>query len=352
MADEGEDRTQAPSEQRLARARDEGQAPLSREVVTASGLGVAALLLALAVPGMARGLALRLREMLADPAMTPQGALRAAGAAWADGAGPAVAALLLAGVMAVLLQTGFLVHGTAMLPDLARLDPRRGLKRVFGLDNAVEVLKALAKLTVLGWAVWSAMQTAWPDVPGSLLWTPDTLVERIGRTLLHVLLLVLAAQCGIAVLDVAWTRWRFAQRLRMSREDMKQETKEADGDPKIKARLRQLRMARAKRRMLAAVAKATVVVTNPTHYAVALAYERGGSAAPRVVAKGMDEVAARIREAAERAGVPMVANPPLARALYLVRLDAEVPAEHFKLVAEVIAYVWRLRGLVQGSARS
>ena len=129
----------------------------------------------------------------------------------------------------------------------------------------------------------------------------------------------------------------------MSREELRQEQRESDGDPKIKARLRQLRQARARRRMLAAVAKATVVVTNPTHFAVALAYERGRQAAPRVVAKGMDEVAARIREEAGERGVPLVANPPLARALYAVALDAEVPAEHFRAVAEIIAYVWRLK---------
>ena len=129
----------------------------------------------------------------------------------------------------------------------------------------------------------------------------------------------------------------------MSREDLKDEARDAEGDPRVKGRLRQLRQARAKRRMMAAVGKATVVITNPTHYAVALAYERGTQAAPRVVAKGVDEVAARIRAAAEKAGVPLVANPPLARALYLVALDAEVPAEHFRMVAEVIAYVWRLR---------
>lgn len=344
MAD-AEDRTQAPSERRQLRARDEGQAPLSRELITAAGLATAALMLALAMPAMAHDLATRLRDLLADAALDPGSALQRAGLAWATSTGPVLAALLLAGAAAVLLQTGFLIHGGALLPDPSRLDPRRGLKRVFGLDNGVEAMKAIAKLGVLGWAVWSAFRAAWPDVPGSLLWTPETLVEHIARILLHLLLLILAAQCGIALLDTAWTRWRFTQRLRMSREDLRQESKEADGDPKIKARLRQLRLARAKRRMLAAVGKATVVITNPTHYAVALSYERGGAAAPRVVAKGVDDVAARIREAAEKAGVPLVANPPLARALYLVSLDAEVPPEHFKLVAEVIAYVWRLRGL-------
>ena len=198
---------------------------------------------------------------------------------------------------------------------------------------------------MLAWAVWSALSSLWPAIPGSLLWTTSTLAARIGRSLAYLAVLVLAAQAGIALLDAGYTRWRFNQRLRMSREELKQETREADGDPRVKGRLKQIRQARARRRMMAAVAKATVVVTNPTHYAVALAYERGGTSAPRIVAKGVDEIAARIRAAAEKARVPLVANPPLARALYVVPLDAEVPPEHFRIVAEIIAYVWRIRGL-------
>jgi len=136
--------------------------------------------------------------------------------------------------------------------------------------------------------------------------------------------------------------------MRMSRQDQVDEQKEAEGDPRHKAKLRALRRARARRRMMAAVPTATVVITNPTHYAVALAYERGTQAAPRVVAKGTDEVAARIRAIARDSRVPLIANPPLARALHQVEVDAEVPAEHFKAVAEIIAYVWRLRDQVAG----
>jgi len=130
--------------------------------------------------------------------------------------------------------------------------------------------------------------------------------------------------------------------LRMSRQDLRDEQKETDGDPKIKARIRQIRMQRARKRMMAAVPNATVVITNPTHYAVALAYDRAKNAAPRVVAKGVDSMAARIREVAEASRVPLVANPPLARALYQVEVDRDIPAEHYQAVAEIIAYVWRL----------
>ncbi len=288
---------------------------MSRELVSLAGLAGAALMLALGVPSVARNLGSQLRDMLTALDRPAGEALRQAAFAWSAGALAFMAVCGLAGAGTVLLQTNFLLHGGALVPDLARLSPGRGLKRVFGGDNLVEALKAVAKLGVLAWAFWRAMLALAPVLGQSLVWTPETLIDRLGRELLHILLLVLGAQAGIALLDTGWIRWRFQQRLRMSREDLKEEAREADGDPKVKGRLRQLRQARARRRMAAAVAKATVVITNPTHYAVALAYERGTQAAPRVVAKGVDEAAARIRAAAEKMGVPLVANPPLARAL-------------------------------------
>jgi flagellar biosynthetic protein FlhB len=162
-----------------------------------------------------------------------------------------------------------------------------------------------------------------------------------------VLFAVLGVQAAMALLDVLWSRLQFHHQMRMSRQDILDEQREADGDPRIKARIRQIRQARARRRMLAAVPKATVVITNPTHYAVALAYDRSNNAAPRVVAKGVDSMAARIREVAMANRVPLVANPPLARVLHLVELDTEIPAEHFKAVAEIIAYVFRLNQRVR-----
>lgn len=345
---ESEDRTLAATERRRQQARAEGQAPLSREVVTASGLAAAALMLAMAAPSGALTLGRHLQAMLASPRTAPGPALWDAGVAILQAVLPITGVLLLAGSAAVLLQTGWLLHGGALVPDLARLDPSQGLKRVFGPANAVEAAKMLAKVGVLAWAVWRTVAGTLSSTTASLSWTASTLLDRMTRDTLRVLLVVLGCQCLIALLDIAWVRYRFARQLRMSLEEVKQEQKETEGDPRLKAKLRQIRLARTRRRMLAAVAKATVVVTNPTHYAVALAYERGAHAAPKVVAKGVDEVAARIREAAEKHGVPLMANPPLARALHSLPLDAEVPPEHFKAVAEIIAYVWRLRGTGRG----
>jgi flagellar biosynthetic protein FlhB len=182
-----------------------------------------------------------------------------------------------------------------------------------------------------------------PDLPRSMLWTPATLAGHALHEILQVMFFMLAAQAVITTLDMLWTRFKHARDLRMTRHDLRDEQREFDGDPQVKGRLKRLRAQRSRTRMMAAVPKATVVLTNPTHYAVALAYDRTAGGAPRVVAKGVDEVAARIRALATLSRVPVIANPPLARALYQVDLDNEIPAEHYRTVAEIIAYVWRLR---------
>jgi flagellar biosynthetic protein FlhB len=345
---DAEDRTLPASERRREQAREEGQAPLSREVVSLAGLAAAGAMLSWGAPALLRGMPGRLQGMMLDMDAGAGAALHGAGLALLLVAGPVLAAAVAASAAAVLLQTGGLVHAAALVPDLARLDPRRGLRRIFGWDGAVDTLKSVAKAGVLGWALWRAMQGVLPDAAAALYLPPSALLDRVAGEVRHLLLVVLGWQTVIAAADTAWVRHRLAQRMRMSRQELADEHKQTEGDPAHKAKLRALRRARARRRMMAAVPTATVVITNPTHYAVALAYERGGQGAPRVVAKGMDEVAARIRALAAEHRVPLVANPPLARALHLVDVDSEVPAEHFKAVAEIIAYVWRLRGQAAG----
>ncbi len=337
-----EDRTEAATPRRLQRAREAGQAPVSRELPAFMGLGVFALVLAMAAPAEAHALALRLSILFRRFDLSPAAALRLAALAALAALAPVVGAALVAGAAAVLLQTGFLLSLTPLAPDPSRLSPAAGLRRLFGATHLVEGGKALAKLTAMGITVWYALRGALPALRLAPFRDPRDLPPVAAGLVLRMLVAVLAVQAVIAVADLVWMRLQHARSLRMSREELRDEQKEADGDPKIKARIRQLRLQRARRRMLAAVPKATVVVTNPTHYAVALAYDRGKSAAPRVVAKGVDSMAARIREAATAHGVPLVANSPLARALHRLDIDAEIPPEHYKAVAELIAYVWRL----------
>jgi flagellar biosynthetic protein FlhB len=257
---------------------------------------------------------------------------------------PVALSVLAAGVLAVLVQTGFLFHVGALAPDPRRINPAAGLRRLFSAESLIEALKSTVKLIVLGFVTWQALRGALPALLSAPRWQPSVLLGATAQLVLRVLAGVLAVQTVVAVADLGWTRFRHARRMRMSKQELREEQKDTEGDPKIKARIRQIRQQRARRRMLAAVPKATVVITNPTHYAVALAYDRAKNAAPRVVAKGVDSLAARIREVAGANRVPIVANPPLARALHRVELETEIPAEHFQAVAEIIAYVWRLRG--------
>lgn len=341
---DAEDRTEAASARRLDKAREEGQVALSREVVSLAVLSACAMALMLTGPAIADRLAVRLSVFLAQAdRIDPLAALAAAGAEGLRALAPFALAALAAGAAAVLLQTNFLFSLPALAPKLSRLDPRQGLSRLFGFTGLLEAGKALAKIAVVGWAGWHALAGSVGELRDAVSWTAVELADRATRLVVQLLLAMLAAQAVIAVLDLLRARLRHGRSLRMSRQELRDEHKEMEGDPHIKARIRRLRATRARRRMMAAVPKATVVVTNPTHYAVALAYA-AGQGAPRLVAKGVDELAARIRSVAEANGVPLVANPPLARALYPLELDREVPAEHYQAVAEIIAYVWRLRG--------
>jgi flagellar biosynthesis protein FlhB len=349
------DRSEAATPRRLQKARAEGNVPISRELPAFAGLAAATLALMITLPPAAHDAALQLRAFLAggyawDLSDGGAGALRLAALVVLRLAAPFVLATLLAGAGSVLLQSGFLLNPAALRPDLRRINPLAGLRRLASPESLVELGKSLAKVAVLGTAVWHAVEGSVKQLAAAPLWDLQTLLGRTLGEVVRVLAAVLAVQAVIVALDLFWVRLRHARALRMSREDLRQEQRETDGDPRVKGRLKQIRLQRGRKRMLAAVPKATVVLTNPTHYAVALVYDRARNAAPRVVAKGVDEMAARIRALAQESKVPLVANPPLARALYRVELDTEIPAEHYQAVAEIIAYVWRLRQRVREAA--
>ena len=345
MAEEGEDRTEAPSEKRLREARAAGQVAISREASLLTGLAAGAVLLAATAPGGARQAAGRLALLLEQAGtLAPLPALLAAMRVAVGLVAPLALGLLVVGCATVLLQSGLMFNAGAWVPSLARLNPMVGLRRVLGPASLAGVAKSAIKVAAAGWGAWSALGGDMAALPGAVHWAPAQLGGMVLRLVLRIAVPLLLVQAAIAGFDVARTRMRHVSGLKMSREEAKQEHKESEGDPHVKGRIRKMRMARAKRRMLRAVPAATVVVTNPTHYAVALAYEPGKPGAPMVVAKGVDEMAFRIRAIAAEHRVPVVPNPPLARALFTVELDREIPAEHFKAVAELIAYVWKLRG--------
>jgi flagellar biosynthetic protein FlhB len=349
MAAEAEDRTEAATPRRIEKARDEGQVAASREIVSlaalTAGILTAWILFDLsAMTGFfARALAVTRYEGAATWA--------ALGRAILTSVLPVAVASAVAAVLVAVLQSGFLFRVAAVTPDLSRISPLAGIKRTFSLQTLVQLLKSLVKIGVFGGCVWLGVSRVLPDLPQAPLRSTPALLHAILRNVGFLVLLILLAEAAIAGADIYFERFNLSRKLRMSRQEVRDEQKETEGNPQVKGRLRQLARQRARRRMMSAVAKAAVVVTNPTHYAVALAYERGSKAAPRIVAKGADEVAEKIREVARENRVPVVANPPLARALFRLEIDTEIPQEHFKAVAEIIAYVWRMRTKARSGRR-
>ncbi len=344
---ESDDRTEAPTARRLQQARDSGETALSREFISLAVLGGAAVVLAYQAPGLSARFAAELAAVLASADVITPGAavLRTLlAAAWL--VGPVALVVCAMATLATFGQTRFLLNTGALSPQFKRLDPRPRLARMFGPATLMEAARAVAKLAVVGGATWMALAGLMPGAMMALWWTTPVLNQRILALTLHIAASALGAFALVAVADVIAGQIKHFRKLRMSRTEIHDEHKDTEGDPLIKRRIRQIMQQRARRRMMAAVPTATVILTNPTHYAVALAYDRANGGAPRVVAKGADEVAARIRDVANRHQVPLVANPPLARALFKVDLGAEIPAEHYRVVAEIIAYVWRLRDRV------
>jgi flagellar biosynthetic protein FlhB len=319
---------------------------MSREVVTFVSLAAVVLVVGYESQAAMRHLVAVMAAFIAhagDPHMLRPAQFRTTLVALGDVVLPIVGAAILVGSGAVLLQTNFLLHFGSAAPKLTRVNPMAGLKRIFGFTGLVEIVKSVAKLGLLTIAIWVAVRSDLPWLAHLSWQDPHAVLAAVARVVFPLLIAGLCVQGLVAGADFMWVRFRHARDLRMSRQDVRDEMKDTEGNPHVKARIHRIRVLRARKRMMAKVPTATVVITNPTHYAVALVYDRVTNPAPRIVAKGADDVAARIRQVAQINNVPLVANPPLARALYRLEIDSEIPADHYKVVAEIIAYVWRLR---------
>ncbi|HVL74155.1 MAG TPA: flagellar biosynthesis protein FlhB [Beijerinckiaceae bacterium] len=351
MADtpEADDRTEEPTQRKLDEAIDKGDVAKSQEVNTFFVLGAFALVLLFAAGPAGRGLGLDLRAFLMNAHLVPSdgaGMIAAARygllAALAALAAPLIL-LALAGLAGPALQNRPVWTGQPLKPQLSRISPKSGAKRIFGREALAQFLKGLVKIATVGAVAGIILWSERGRLDGFARLDPAALLPGVLWLVLKLLAGVLAVHAVVAIADVIYQRLTWLKRQRMTRRELKEEFKNTEGSPEIKAKLRQIRQSRVKKRMMAAVPSATVVVTNPTHYAVALKYETG-MAAPVCVAKGLDALALRIRAVAAENDVPVIENPPLARALHAsVEVDAEIPVEHYKAVAEVIGYVLRLR---------
>lgn len=353
MADDRdeEQQTEEPTQRRLEQAHEQGDIVSSQEVTTLILLLGGTLAIAIFTGSAAREMTSIFRMFLSQPHEigVDGGALQVLMGEilvkLAVVLGPMLGTLMACGLIANVIQHRPSFNFDRIAPKFSKVSPLAGFKRLFGVDGLINIVKGLVKIAVVGIAIWTQLKPELASLESALTQTPAAVAGDMGRLLFKVLMATLAAMAVIAMADYLLQRFQFLKRNRMSKQEIKEEFKQTEGDPHVKGRLKQIRMERAKRRMIAAVPQATVVVTNPTHFAVALKYESGKTLAPICVAKGADAIALRIREVAKENNVPIVENPPLARALYAsVEVDDAIPTEHYKAVAQVIGYVMKLTG--------
>ncbi len=344
-------KTEDPSQKRLEDALKRGQVVFSREVVSFFLLMALALEIAWVIPGIVHDARGGLQPFLERPESFPLDR-NATGQLLLHALGIFLKLLILpllvmvvAVVAASMIQKPITFTLESTKPQWSRVSPGAGAKRLFSSRSVTEFLKGLMKIGIVGAIMFSILKSEGARLPGLTDISAMSFLGILGKAAQRIVIASCAAMFFIAVLDYLYQRFQYLKGLRMSKQDLKDEYKQQEGDPHVKQRLRALRRERARTRMMAAVPTSDVVITNPTHFAVALKYDPGSMDAPKVVAKGADKVAARIREKAEEHKVPILRNPPLARALFdSVEIDEPIKMEHYKAVAEVIGYVYRMKG--------
>jgi flagellar biosynthetic protein FlhB len=349
MAEEDDtEKTLEPSQKRLQEAVERGDVVKSQEVSTWF-LMAGATLIVMAFSGkMSNGVLVTMRGLIAnsyDISVDGPGFIGVLARLLRElilAVGLPLALLVLAALAGTLIQHPLVWSTEALQPKLSKISPAAGLERLFSVQTLANFGKGLAKLSLLGIIIGALL---WPErfrLEGLVTLDPAAMLPLTHTLAVKVLGTVVAVLALIAALDYFFQYRQWYERQKMSVAELKEEYKQTDGDPAIKGKIKQIRQSRARKRMMAAVKTASVVITNPTHYAVALRYERGMNA-PVCVAKGADLIARKIREVANQNGIPIVENPPLARAVYgTVEIDQEIRPEHYKAVAEVIGYVMRL----------
>lgn len=349
---EGEDKsekTEEPTERKLQKAREEGDVAKSQEIsgwfTLAAGLAVVAFM----APGFTRALTKAMTVFLEQPhllSLDSGAAMGMLGRSLIELAlilGLVYALLMVAAASGNLVQHGLLWTPKKIAPKLNKLNPVEGLKRMFGPQGWVNFLKGVGKIILVGVAIALVLWPRRHDLASFPMVSPARMLSEVHGAAVMLLIAALIAYAVIAALDFMFQRREFIQRNKMSRKELRDEYKETEGDPMVRAKLRQIRQERAQKRMMSKVPDAAVVITNPTHYAIALEYEQGRTLAPICIAKGVDAVALRIRERAEELDIPIVEDPPLARALFATSdLDEPIDPEHYAAVAKVIGYVMSL----------
>ncbi|MCG8406207.1 MAG: flagellar biosynthesis protein FlhB [Phycisphaerales bacterium] len=351
MADDAGERTEAPTPRRRQESRERGQVAKSTDLSSALLLFGGLLALRLFAPRLASSLLKVLRENLAveDPSAFASvdvvSVVSSAGMLALSAAGPILFMVLLLALISNLLQVGFLFTLNPLTPKLDKLNPINGITRLFSTRTLIQFVMNILKLIVVTFVAYFAIKNRMSHVMLALAVDGWQQVLLFSSVLYDIGLQLAAALLVLALLDFAWQRYKHERDLRMSKQEVKEEMRRMEGDPIVKQRRRKMQFAAAMQQIQTAVPTADVVVTNPTELAVAIKYDAGAMQAPKVVAKGADYLAKKIREVAMLHGVPIVERKPLAQALYkAVEVGQEVPEQFYKAIAEILAYVYQLSG--------
>ncbi len=352
--DNDQDKTEDPTGKRLSESRKKGQVSRSRELNNFVTLIVSAALLFYTGRVMVRQLLDMMRhqfqlsrEVIFDP-VTPLLHLKMAFVEGYDVIWPLMIILLVADLLTPLLMGGWNFSTEAFEPKFTKLNPLQGLKRIVGIQGVVELIKAIIKVVLIGFVAWNLFDVYFDDFMTLSNLTLEQAIFRAGEIMVQSFLVLSATFLLLVLIDVPYQLWHHQHQLMMTKQEVKDEAKESEGSPEVKNKIRQMQMQAAQRRMMEAVPSADVIVTNPTHFAVALKYDPNSHGAPILVAKGTDLIASQIRNLALANKVTLVAAPELARALYYsTELNQEVPRGLFLAVAQILAYVFQLRSATQ-----
>ncbi len=349
MADEDKDsKTEAPTEKKIRDAAEKGNVPSSREVsIFASSLAFYIYLVFFLPTGIAR-LAQTLKDIMERPEQWKLTSSRDLVSLFAHVATDAALLLLPAAIMFILFGVSSSVFQNLpqfvlerIRPQISRVSPIKGFGRIYGKQGMVEFGKSIFKLVVVAIIMYFVLRSDFFRTLDSMFTEPESMLGRIAAVIRKAVIVILFCTGLLAIADIFWTRHHWYTNLMMTKQEVKDELKQSQGDPIVKARQRSVARDRARRRMIDSVPRATLVITNPTHYAIALRYKRDEDDAPVVVAKGQDLIALRIREIAEKNGIPIFEDPPLARSMFAqVSVDSVIPSVFYKAVAELIHRVY------------
>jgi len=355
MSEENDDsqRTEEPTQKRIDEARRKGQVAMSRELNNWVMLLTATILIGTAAPTLMAHLRDHLRAYIEHAGDVPGegGFTKILTGSFHEVLGMLALPLLVlmaAGFLGPFLQTGPIFAPDVIKPDINKISPARGWERLFSRRALMEFAKGIVKIVVIGGVAAMLLEPYFANIEHMIGQPLPLMMGDLMTLVLRVMTGILVILLILAIIDVTYQRMEFMKRMRMSKQEVRDEYKQSEGDPHVKARLRQIRTERARKRMMQAIPRADVVITNPTHFAIALEYKPPKMEAPVCIAKGVDETALRIRQEAERLKITVFENPPLARVLYdTVEVDETIPPEHYKAVAEVISFVFRKTGKIR-----